>query len=73
MVVTKKGSCITISESYYLWTEPNDRYKVPIDAVDTHRPKPAGTAKNTLDAPINSTTRQFEMTTENGEATLVQI
>ncbi|KAG8759980.1 Fructose-2,6-bisphosphatase [Serendipita sp. 396] len=40
-----------------------ERYKVPIDAVDTHRPKPTGSssAHATLDVPINSTARQFEV------------
>lgn len=35
-----------------------ERYKVPIDAVDTHRPKPGGSQK-TLDTTLNTTARQY--------------
>ncbi|CCA77980.1 probable FBP26-fructose-2,6-bisphosphatase [Serendipita indica DSM 11827] len=37
-----------------------ERYKVGIDAVDTHRPKP-GATKSTLDAAQNTTARVFEV------------
>lgn len=35
------------------------RYKVPIDAVDTHRPKPKGGSTVDLDVPLSTSARQY--------------
>jgi len=35
------------------------RYKVPIDAVDTHRPKPKGTGTVDLEVPLSTSARQY--------------
>ena len=35
------------------------RYKVPIGAVDTHRPKPKSTVDTAADTPLNTTARQY--------------
>ncbi|KIM29056.1 hypothetical protein M408DRAFT_329079 [Serendipita vermifera MAFF 305830] len=50
-----------------------ERYKVPIDAVDTHRPKPKSSTAPVQDVPLNTTGRQYLSPEDPVDTTVVPL